>query len=102
LIIPISARNGAASLFTLPSDNATNTIGFPRNANRAVFSVSACGQSTEEFWWSNVLQSDIDTFIPYDGVLYGYSPFREVQGLIDGQLAGDTTHLLSKDSLGHL
>ena len=91
LIIPISARNGAASaasLFTLPSDNATNTISFPRNANRAVFSVSACGQATEEFWWSNVLQSDINTFVPYDGVLYGYSPFREVQVLIDGQLAG--------------
>jgi hypothetical protein len=52
LIIPISARNGAASaasLFTLPSNNATNTISFPRNTNRAVFSVSACGQSTEEF-----------------------------------------------------
>ena len=91
LIIPISARNGAAnasSLFTLPIDNATNTISFPRNANRAVFSVSACGQATEEFWWSNVLQSDINTFLPYDGVLSGYSSFREVQVLIDGQLAG--------------
>ena len=91
LIIPISARNGAinsSSLFTLPTDNATNTISFPRNVNRAVFSVSACGQATEEFWWSNVLQSDIDTFEPYDGTLYGYSPWREVQILIDGQLAG--------------
>lgn len=91
LIIPISARNGAASassMFILPSDNATNTIGFPRNVNRAVFSVSACGQSTEEFWWSNVLQSDVNTFVPYDGTLYGFSPFREVQVLIDGQLAG--------------
>jgi hypothetical protein len=91
LIIPISARKGAsdaASLFTLPSDNATNIISFPRNVNRAVFSVSACGQATEEFWWSNVLQSDIDTFEAVDGTLYGYSPFREVQVLIDGQLAG--------------
>ncbi|KAE8453075.1 hypothetical protein EG329_012262 [Mollisiaceae sp. DMI_Dod_QoI] len=91
LIIPISARHGAASqasLFTLPSDNATNTISFPRNVNRAVFSVSACGQATEEFWWGNVLQSDINTFVPYDGTLYGYSPFREVQVLIDGQLTG--------------
>lgn len=91
LIIPISARQGAASqasLFTLPTDNATNTISFPRNVNRAVFSVSACGQATEEFWWGNVLQSDINTFVPYDGTLYGYSPFREVQVLIDGQLAG--------------
>lgn len=91
LIIPISSRNGAAnagSVFTLPTDNATNTVSFPRNANRAVFSVSACGQATEEFWWSNVLQSNIDTFDPVDGTLYGYSPFREVQVLIDGQLAG--------------
>ncbi|KAL2073237.1 hypothetical protein VTL71DRAFT_10561 [Oculimacula yallundae] len=91
LIIPISARKGvtnSASVFTLPAENATNTIGFPRNANRAVFSVSACGQAAEEFWWSNVLQSDTDTFVPVAGTLYGYSPFREVQVLIDGQLAG--------------
>lgn len=91
LIVPISARHGAASaasMFVVPSDNATNTISFPRNVNRAVFSVSACGQATEEFWWSNVLQSDINTFLPYDGTLYGYSPFREVQVLIDGHLAG--------------
>ncbi|KAK0116870.1 hypothetical protein ONS96_012717 [Cadophora gregata f. sp. sojae] len=91
LIIPISARKGAAnaaSVFTLPTDNATNTIIFPRNASRAVFSVSACGQATEEFWWSNALQSDVNTFIPVVGTLYGYSPFREVQVLIDGQLAG--------------
>jgi hypothetical protein len=91
LILPISARQGAAnaaSVFMLPNVNASNTISFPRNANRAVFSVSACGQATEEFWWSNVLQSDISTFVPYDGTLYGYSPFREVQVLIDGQLAG--------------
>ncbi|KAJ5051584.1 uncharacterized protein L3040_001360 [Drepanopeziza brunnea f. sp. 'multigermtubi'] len=91
LIIPISTRRGAdkaASVFTLPADNATTTVSLPRNANRAVFSVSACGQMTEEFWWSNVLQSVVDTFGPDVGTLYGYSPFREVQVLIDGQLAG--------------
>lgn len=91
LILPISARQGsanAASVFMLPDVNASNTISLPRNANRAVFTVSACGQGTEEFWWSNVLQSDINAFLPYDGQLYGYSPFREVQILIDGELAG--------------
>ncbi|ESZ95746.1 putative Peptide-N4-(N-acetyl-beta-glucosaminyl)asparagine amidase A [Sclerotinia borealis F-4128] len=91
LILPVSARQGAedaGSVFTLPGDNATNTISFPQNANRAVFSISACGQSAEEFWWGNVLQSNIETFEDYDGTLYGYSPFREVQVLIDGQLAG--------------
>ncbi|KAH8685586.1 peptide N-acetyl-beta-D-glucosaminyl asparaginase amidase A-domain-containing protein [Tricladium varicosporioides] len=91
LIIPISARKGSAnsaSVFMVPGDNATNTVSIPRNANRAVFSISACGQATEEFWWGNVLQSNINTFVPVDGTLYGYSPFREVQVLIDGQLAG--------------
>ena len=91
LIIPISARTGASntpSAWTLPSDNATNTISFPRNANRAVFTVSASGSGTEEFWWSNVLQSNIDTFEPVDMTLYGYSCFREVQVFIDGKLAG--------------
>jgi hypothetical protein len=91
LIIPISARNSAsdaASLFILPADTAANTINFPQNANRAVFSVSACGQADEEFWWSNVLQSDTNTFIANDGVLPGFSPWREVQIYIDEQLAG--------------
>ncbi|KAJ9156109.1 Peptide-N4-(N-acetyl-beta-glucosaminyl)asparagine amidase A [Pleurostoma richardsiae] len=91
LIIPISARKGSTggvSQFTLPQDNATNTISFPRNANRAVFSVSANGQATEEFWWSNVLQSDTLAFEATAGSLPGFSPFREVQVFIDGQLAG--------------
>ncbi|CAK7271194.1 hypothetical protein SEPCBS119000_004476 [Sporothrix epigloea] len=92
VIIPISKRNSdgsGAGMFSLPSDFANNTItNFPRNARRAVFSVSANGQSAEEFWWSNVLQSDTATFEATNGDMYGASPFREVQVLIDGQLAG--------------
>ncbi|KAK4122500.1 hypothetical protein N657DRAFT_635238 [Parathielavia appendiculata] len=91
LIIPISARHGAnnsVSRFMLPAENATNTINLPRNIRRAVFSVSANGQAGEEFWWSNVLQNDIYTFNATAGELPGLSPFREVQALIDGQLAG--------------
>ena len=91
LIIPISARKGAqnaVSQFTLPQDNATNTIGFPRNARRAVFSVSANGQADEEFWWSNVLESDTFTFNQTAGQFPGLGPFREVQVYIDGRLAG--------------
>lgn len=92
LIIPISARQSATngvSQFTLPADNATNTIAdFPRNAQRAVFSVSANGQSSEEFWWSNLPQSSANSFAATAGAFPGYSPWREVQVLIDGQLAG--------------
>lgn len=62
---------------------------FPRNAARAIFSVSATGQANEEFWWSNVLQSAVSTYnASANQSLFGYSPFREVQVLIDGQLAG--------------
>lgn len=92
LIIPISKRNSSAdavSQFTVPKDNATNTIDFPRNARRAVFSVSACGQADEEFWWSNVMQSDTLAFNESGGGEWpGWSPFREVQVLIDGEVAG--------------
>ncbi|OTB16455.1 hypothetical protein K445DRAFT_291365 [Daldinia sp. EC12] len=91
LIIPISARKGGdngASHFMLPADEAINTVSFPRNVNRAVFSVSANGQASEEFWWGNVPQSDVLTFARTAGQLPGLSPFREVQLLIDGKLAG--------------
>ncbi|OTB04223.1 hypothetical protein M426DRAFT_59134 [Hypoxylon sp. CI-4A] len=90
LIIPISKRTGAAgqpSQFTYPEQAATNTISFPQNANRAVFTVDVKGQGNEEFWWSNVPQSAVNTFPDY-GEYPGYSPFREVQVLIDDQLAG--------------
>lgn len=50
--------------------------------------MSANGQGNEEFWWSNVLQSDVNAFDDTVGELPGLSPFREVQVLIDGQLAG--------------
>jgi hypothetical protein len=65
---------------------------FPRNAVRAIFSVSATGQADEEFWWSNALQSDTQTYNLSENssgaTLDGYSPFREVQVFIDDQLAG--------------
>ncbi|KAI1171914.1 peptide N-acetyl-beta-D-glucosaminyl asparaginase amidase A-domain-containing protein [Nemania sp. FL0916] len=92
LIIPISQRLGAAgkpSQFVYPGQQAINTVtDFPRNANRAVFTVDVKGQGNEEFWWSNVLQSQIFAFNATYGQYPGYSPFREVQVLIDGNLAG--------------
>lgn len=91
MIIPISSRMGinasSPSAFNIPTDSATTTFSFPRNAARATFSLSSTGQGNEEFWWSNFLQSDILTFGPGANA-FGYSPFREVQVLIDGQIAG--------------
>lgn len=93
LIIPITQRLGASgkpSQFVYPMQAAKSTVtDFPRNANRAVFTVDVKGQGNEEFWWSNILQSAAHAFDPTYGSPYpGYSPFREVQVRIDDQLAG--------------
>ena len=90
-ILPISARRSDAnqpSAFVFPGDNASVEYELPQNLERAVVSLSACGQATEEFWYTNVFQSEVNTFAETIGTLYGYSPFREVQLFIDGQLAG--------------
>ena len=90
-ILPISARqsaNNQPSAFDVPGQNASVVYQLPQNIERAVVSLSACGQSAEEFWYTNTLSSEIDTFDSTAGTLYGYSPFREVQLLIDGQLVG--------------
>lgn len=92
LIIPISQRLGAGgkpSQFIYPAQPATNTVtDFPQNANRAVFTVDVKGQGLEEFWWSNVPQSAANAFEATYGEYPGYSPFREVQVLVDGHVAG--------------
>ncbi|KDN65454.1 hypothetical protein CSUB01_05500 [Colletotrichum sublineola] len=90
LILPVSAQKSpvTGSFWTYPEENATASVQFPRNVNRAVFASSVKAQGAEEFWWSNVPQSAVDAFEPDVGAYPGYSPFREVQVLIDGRLAG--------------
>ncbi|MCJ1278899.1 hypothetical protein MMC21_006720 [Puttea exsequens] len=92
-ILPISAEQSGANMgsaFTVPLQNASVSYTLPPNIERAVISLSACGQIGEEFWFTNVFSSDTTTFAsnPTLGTLNGYGPFREVQLLIDGQLAG--------------
>lgn len=90
VIVPISAHQSAMdkpSAFAVPDTRAIDTLTLPRNVKKAVVSLSAVGQATEEFWWANVLSSDTAVF-GNDTTLYGYSPFREVQLYIDGTLVG--------------
>ena len=89
-IIPVSSRrsvDNAPSGFVVPESRAINNLLLPQNARKAVFSISACGQAAEEFWWSNVLTSDTHVF-GNDTTLYGHSPFRELRLMIDGYIAG--------------
>lgn len=90
VIIPISAHQSSLdkpSAFVVPDSKAIDTLTLPRNVKKAVVSLSAVGQATEEFWWANVLSSDTTVF-GNETTLYGYSPFREVQLFIDGTLVG--------------
>lgn len=51
LILPVSARKasqGMPSVFTVPPDTASNSLTLPRNIKKAVFTISATGQSEEE------------------------------------------------------
>ena len=91
IILPISSRSSAAnqsSVFSVPEQIASVEYALPKNIRRAVVSLSACGQSTEEFWYTNVFTSEANTFAETSGPLYGGAPWREIQLLIDGQLAG--------------
>ncbi|KAK4230201.1 peptide-N4-(N-acetyl-beta-glucosaminyl)asparagine amidase A [Podospora fimiseda] len=94
-IIPISpslSGSNTPSYFSLPSQPAIISLPqIPPQTTRAVITISANGQSTEEFWWSNVLETDRETFSSFPegaGELPGLSPFREVQVLINDQLVG--------------
>ncbi|KAI5265621.1 peptide-N4-(N-acetyl-beta-D-glucosaminyl) asparaginase amidase N [Aureobasidium subglaciale] len=91
LILPITPQLGTAgqpSIFTLPGDNASVQQTLPRNVSHATVSIAATGQSNEEFWYTNVLQSDINDFNSTVGSLLGFGPFREVQLFIDDMMAG--------------
>lgn len=88
LIIPITqGLKGKPSQFTLPQQKARRAVDFPRNANRAVFTVDVKGQGSEEFWWSHLPESSRHSF-PRTGTARGYSPWREVQVELDGRLIG--------------
>jgi hypothetical protein len=89
LILPISSQSSAeneTSVFSLPDQNATVSFTLPRNVERAVVSILVSGNGDEEFWYRNVVSEYENTF--NNSILHGYSPFREVQLLVDGELAG--------------
>ncbi|RDW66978.1 hypothetical protein BP5796_09727 [Coleophoma crateriformis] len=90
-IYPISAlasSQNISSVMSLPDDNGTVSLTLKRNVKTAVVSLLASGNSAEEFWYTNVPSEYVNTFPSNPGWLYGYSPFREVELLIDGKLAG--------------
>ena len=92
-ILPISQQTSSkdqSGAFVLPNQKATVSHVLPQNVKRAVVSLTANGQQREEYWFRNSLTSDHEKkyFPSAIRATQPYSPFREVQLLIDGQLAG--------------
>lgn len=89
-VLPLSAGRAAGdepSTWRLPENNASSSLSLPQNTQKAIVTIAATGQISEEFFYTNVPESLTDTF-PQSGRLLGHSPFREVQLLVDGWLAG--------------
>ncbi|ETS76626.1 hypothetical protein PFICI_12013 [Pestalotiopsis fici W106-1] len=87
-ISKLASGQNTTSEFSLPGDSGSVNLTLARNIKQAVVSIIASGNSAEEFWFANVPSVYTNTFPGPLGELSGYSPFREVQLLIDGQLAG--------------
>lgn len=86
-IMPISAKRSKddkGSAFNYPGDDVSASIKIPQAAIRAIVSISATGQSDEEFWETNVPDSVQSRATGY----FGGSAFREARLLIDGKIAG--------------
>lgn len=89
IILPISSMSSSqnlTSVFSLPDGNASVSLTLPRNVERAVVSVFASGNGNEEFWYTDVPAAFTSTF--NNSFASGHGPWREVQVLLDGRLAG--------------
>ncbi|KAL8286729.1 hypothetical protein RQP46_004257 [Phenoliferia psychrophenolica] len=86
LILPLSTLSTTESqMFTYPGASSTN-ITIPNTAE-AYLEIYATGNGDEEFWYTNLPDEFSDDFDADDGLI-AKGPFREVQLLIDGELAG--------------
>ncbi|KAF8597265.1 hypothetical protein BDV93DRAFT_527564 [Ceratobasidium sp. AG-I] len=89
-IIPLSDLSPDHSNYFVVSDSAVGgvtKVTLPNNTVRAVVEVYCSGNSAEEFWYLNTPDEIVSYFSPSAG-LTAKGPFREVQVLVDGRLAG--------------
>ncbi|KAK1229550.1 hypothetical protein PQX77_007376 [Marasmius sp. AFHP31] len=89
LILPLSNLSpNTSNFFTIDNDvGGTTQITIPETTQQAFVEIFCSGNSAEEFWYTNTPDEFLDAF-PESTGLIGKGSFREVQLLIDGQLAG--------------
>ncbi|KAJ7456451.1 peptide N-acetyl-beta-D-glucosaminyl asparaginase amidase A-domain-containing protein [Mycena latifolia] len=89
VIIPLSNLNDTLpNFFTITDDvGGVTDVALPDTAIEAYVEVFCSGNSAEEFWYLNTPDEFVQDFPASSGMI-GKGPFREVQVLVDGQLAG--------------
>ncbi|KAG9090288.1 hypothetical protein FS749_000667 [Ceratobasidium sp. UAMH 11750] len=90
VILPLSNLSPDHSNYFSISDSAiggVTSVRIPENTVRAVVEVYCSGNGAEEFWYLNTPDEVVGYFSPSAG-LVAKGPFREVQVLVDGKLAG--------------
>ncbi|KAG9095272.1 hypothetical protein FRC06_009968 [Ceratobasidium sp. 370] len=90
VVLPLSNLSPNHSNYFSISDSAVGgvtSVSVPENAVRAVVEVYCSGNGAEEFWYLNTPDEIVAYFSP-DAGLAAKGPFREVQVLVDGKLAG--------------
>ncbi|KAB5588609.1 Peptide-n4-(N-acetyl-beta-glucosaminyl)asparagine amidase A [Ceratobasidium theobromae] len=90
VILPLSNLSPNLSNYFAISDSAAggvSKITIPSNTISAIVEIYCSGNSAEEFWYLNTPDEVVSYFSPAAG-LVAKGPFREVQVLVDGKLAG--------------
>ncbi|KAF9456805.1 peptide N-acetyl-beta-D-glucosaminyl asparaginase amidase A-domain-containing protein [Collybia nuda] len=89
LIIPLSNLSPTLpNFFTIDNDiGASTDISLPTNSIEAFVEIFCSGNAAEEFWYLNTPDEFVSYFPESTGII-GKGPFREVQVLVDDQLAG--------------
>ncbi|KZT09543.1 uncharacterized protein LAESUDRAFT_722507 [Laetiporus sulphureus 93-53] len=86
IIIPISTLSNTTSDQASVPPTFSIDVTVPENAVAVYAELYASGNGDEEFWYYNVANEYLDD-LPSE-TTYGNGPFREVQLLVDDQLAG--------------
>lgn len=88
-ILPLSNLSpNTTNLFALDTDAGGVTIlTIPPTTQQAFVEIKASGNSAEEFWYSNALDSALKHFGD-PTIVTAKGPWREVRVLVDGKLAG--------------
>jgi hypothetical protein len=83
IVVPVNGSGGNAGTLNTTTDTISQTLNLPENVERVYLDVIAQPQSSDEFYYFNVPDSEENNLLSYGG-----TAFRETEIWIDGNPAG--------------